>query len=373
MLKIYEIAMDPKASLGRIVKEDEEVSSIFLRDREKVIFSSAFRRLEYKTQVFVNHEGDHYRNRLTHSLEVAAIAKHVARQLNLNEDLAETIALAHDVGHPPFGHAGEDGLQNVMQEFGGFDHNIHTIKVISMLERSESGHGLNLSYETIEGLIKHNGPIADETKAFKYSALFKDIDLKLNLQPTLEAQIASLADDIAYCAHDIEDGIRSGFFDIRCMMNIEAIKKAACDGNEKNLHTIVSNLRRIMIADLIETTLYNLEQNKIKTVDQIRHHKQAIACFSDVIAHDQKDIKDFLMIAVYRNYKINRMREKAKTIIRELFNKFMQAPDCLPPTWYQKIISDDKQSKAIVISDYIAGMTDRYAIEEYKKLFDPEC
>ena len=359
MLQVYNLGVDPQFSFGRLVKEEEDESLLFLRDREKVIFSHAFKRLQYKTQVFVNHEGDHHRNRLTHSLEVAAIAKNIARKLKINEDLTEVIALAHDLGHPPFGHAGEDGLKDVMKDFGGFDHNFHTLKIIALLEKHDSDHGLNLSYEAIEGLIKHNGPIKDKIKALRYKELFKGMDFKLDLQPTVEAQVASLADDIAYCAHDIEDGIRSEFFDIRCMMNIDIIKRASADGAEKYLDVIINNIRNIMIADVVSATIKNFSKYGITTSDQVLYHHNGVVGFSEEISRDKDSIKDFLMIAVYRNYKINRMREKGQALIRDLFNKFMAVPDCLPTIWNKKILNDDMQSKASVISDYIAGMTDR--------------
>ena len=374
-MNISKYAINPNKSFGRIIKEKENLAFIFLNDKDRIIFSSSFRRLEYKTQVFVNHSGDHYRTRLTHSLEVAAIAKVIARSLGLNEDLAETIALAHDLGHPPFGHAGEDGLCEAMKDFGGFNHNFHTLKVIALLEKGNKNiTGLNLSYEIIEGLAKHNGAMSLESKfAKKVTELFSPFDLQLDKHPHLEGQIASLADDIAYCVHDIDDGIRAGFIQFTDLLFIDLIKQAA-DSNsfDKNSYRyIINNIRKIMIDDLITETKKRLQAHQFNSPQDIRKHTQWVATFSDKIEAQKNQIKNFLMENVYRHHHINRMRYKAKSLINDLFYYFMDNPNCLAEVWYEKTINIDLPTQAEIIGDYIAGMTDRFAIDEHRRIFDP--
>lgn len=370
-------------------KEKFEINHLnpFLKDRDRVIHSAAFRRLEYKTQVFVNHVGDHYRTRLTHTLEVSQVARMIARKLDLNEDLAETIALCHDLGHPPFGHAGEDGLNEAAKSYGGFDHNLQTVKVLTQLEqRYAEFDGLNLTWETIEGTVKHNGPVEGPlAKATKQTptllkSLSAQIDLQLASFPSLEAQVAGLADDIAYCSHDIDDGIRAGMFkleelkSIKCIADIYNSVKAAFPAiNEtRQLNETIRHLVKFMIEDLVFETKKSLDAYKISSPDDVRKHPKALVKFSPEVEDMRDGLKSFLMERVYRHYRVNRMTIKGKQIISELFFCLLEKPECLPTDWYLKTKDHGKREVAGLIIDYIAGMTDRYAIEEHKKLFNPD-
>ncbi|WHQ46955.1 MAG: deoxyguanosinetriphosphate triphosphohydrolase [Candidatus Midichloria sp.] len=374
-MDVSKYASNPVDSLGRSHKEEENLKLIFLNDKNRIIFSASFRRLEYKTQVFVNHSGDHYRTRLTHSLEVAAVAKLIARSLQLNEDLAEVIALSHDLGHPPFGHAGEDGLAEAMQDLGGFDHNFHTLKVVAQLEKGIFfENGLNLCYEIIEGLAKHNGPLNLKSEfAKKVSKLFAKFNLQLDKYPTLEAQVASLADDIAYCAHDIDDGLRAGFVSFEELMQVSIIKIAAGTKSfdKNNYQYLINNIREIMINDLLIETKKRITDNPFYNIQSIREHSDWVVAFSSEMEQQKNKIKNFLMNNVYKNYNINRMRYKAKTLMHDLFYYFMEEPSCLPTNWNKKITNTDSKERAMIIGDYIAGMTDRFAIDEHKRIFDP--
>jgi dGTPase len=388
-MKLASYACDPMKTAGRMHKEKFEINHLnpFLKDRDRVIHSAAFRRLEYKTQVFVNHVGDHYRTRLTHTLEVSQVARMIARKLDLNEDLAETIALCHDLGHPPFGHAGEDGLNEAAKNYGGFDHNLQTVKVLTQLEqRYAEFDGLNLTWETIEGTVKHNGPVegplAKSTKQTPtlLKSLSAQIDLQLASFPSLEAQVAGLADDIAYCSHDIDDGIRAGMFKleelkgIKCIADIYNSVKAAFPAiNEtRQLNETIRHLVKFMIEDLVFETKKSLDAYKISSPDDVRKHPKALVKFSPEVEDMRDSLKSFLMERVYRHYRVNRMTIKGKQIISELFFCLLEKPECLPTDWYLKTKEHDKKEVAGFIIDYIAGMTDRYAIEEHKKLFNPD-
>lgn len=373
-------ACDPKQSRGRFHKElFESEREPFLKDRDRVIHCMAFRRLEYKTQVFVNHVGDHYRTRLTHSLEVAQIARIISRELGLNEDLAETIALSHDLGHPPFGHAGEDALNEAAKDFGGFDHNVQTMKILTTLEqRYAEFDGLNLTWESLEGAAKHNGPVNSNLHPF-LNELDKRLDLKFNKHASLEAQVAGLADDIAYCNHDIDDGIRAEMFKIEELRELRVINQLyesvlAAYPNASNNIILNETIRRLvkhMLNDLVHQVKKNISFYKIQTVQDIRDLDKPIAVLSEEIEELRKTLKSFLMERVYKNFKVNRMSVKSKEIIKDLFDKLMNQTDCLPDDWYAKVKGRDELSKADIIKDYISGMTDRYAIEEHKKLFNP--
>jgi dGTPase len=368
------LATDPLKSIGRANKEDEINDLLFINDRNKIIFSSSFRRLEYKTQVFVNHSGDHYRNRLTHSLEVAAIAKQISKILNLNEDLAESISLAHDLGHPPFGHAGEDALDEAMKDFGGFDHNFQTLKVIAILEKYSLGRGLNLSYEVIEGIIKHNGPLKSENqKTESIIKLFDPLNIELHRQPSLEAQVASLADDIAYCSHDIDDGLRAGFINIEQLLDLNLIDQTHLKqyATKEKSQLLIESIRQFLVEDLLSTTTENIDAHQFSSAEAIKKHNEKIASFSSAAQVYIKQLRDFLMNTVYRHYQINRMRSKAKYMICDLFNYFVETPESLPTSWKTKAIGLTKHELAQLIGDYIAGMTDRFVIDEYKRIFDP--
>ena len=370
-------------SKGRFFFEVEDKSrSIFQRDRDRIIHSSSFRRLEHKTQVFVHHEGDHYRSRLTHSLEVSQVARSISRLLSLDEDLAETIALAHDLGHTPFGHAGEEALNKSMEQFEGYDHNAQTLRIITLLEKKYYNFdGLNLSWETLEGIVKHNGPINLTHIPFAIKDYTKNgMDLEINTWCGPEAQVAALADDIAYFSHDFEDGIRANFFTIDQIINSFSIlneyKKdieAMLKKTEKK--RVVHEIRRIiiscMINDLVFATNLNINKYNPKNSQDVRLLKKPLIVFSDDMKYKIKEIRSFLTIRMYKNSNINRMTSKAKRIVADLFTIYSNEPDCLPEDWKESFDKvDGSISKHRIIADYIAGMTDRFAVNEHRKLFD---
>lgn len=379
MSQVAKYACNPLKSKGRCFFEEEDASEIFLRDREKVIHSSAFRRLEYKTQVFVNHVGDHYRTRLTHTIEVSQIARAISRKLRLNEDLAETVALSHDLGHPPFGHAGEDGLNEAAKDFGGFDHNAQTVKVLVKLEQRYLGFdGINLSLEALEGIAKHNGPLTDHTSKAHLSLIkmLNDFGIEFHTQPSLEAQCSALSDDIAYINHDIDDGLRAGMFNLEELKTLPVISdilqqlQKLSHNPQKIKHELIKKLSRSMVDDLVAQTLINLKA--IETYQDVLAQASETVTFSPYMDLAKNEIKSFLMEKVYRNYRVNRMTAKAKDLISKLFHHYLQNPDCLPTEWYTRIVDKRNQNEiATYVIDYIAGMTDRFAIEEYRRLFDP--
>lgn len=378
-MSLAKYACNPDESRGRQHKEKyDSERSPFLKDRDRIIHCMAFRRLEYKTQVFVNHVGDHYRTRLTHSLEVSQIARTICRELNLNEDLAETIALSHDLGHPPFGHAGEAGLNDASINYGGFDHNVQTIKILTLLEqRYAEFDGLNLTWETLEGAVKHNGPISSPHKLI--SELDKRLDLKLDKYASLEAQVAGLADDIAYCNHDIDDGIRAGMFKIEELLQFNIIKqlfesvKAAYPAASEQimLNETIRRLVKHMVNDVVHQVRKNITFHKIQSVTDIRNANTPIAEFSPETEELRISLKAFLMEKVYKHYRVNRMTVKSKQVLKDLFERLFTQSDCLPTDWYDKLKGKDEFTKADIIKDYISGMTDRYAIEEHERLFNP--
>ena len=370
-------------SKGRLFKEVEDKSrSIFQRDRDRIIHSSAFRRLEHKTQVFVYHEGDHYRSRLTHSLEVSQISRSIARLLLLDEDLAETIALAHDLGHTPFGHAGEEALNKSMEQFEGYDHNAQTLRIITFLEKKYYDFdGLNLSWETLEGIVKHNGPINLNNIPFAIKDYTKNgMDLEINTWCGPEAQVAALSDDIAYFSHDFEDGIRANFFTIDQIINSFSILdeykkdiKAKLEKTEKK--RVVNEIRRLiiscMINDLVCATNLNINKYNLKSSQDVRMLKTPLIVFSDDMKFKMKEIRKFLTSRMYKNSDINRMTSKAKRIVSDLFTIYSNEPDCLPEEWKKSFDQvEDSIPKHRIIADYIAGMTDRFAVNEHRKLFD---
>lgn len=345
----------------------------FQRDRDRIIHSSAFRRLEYKTQVFVNHEGDLFRTRLTHSIEVAQIARSIARNLHLNEDLVEAISLAHDLGHTPFGHAGQDALNACMNDYGGFEHNLQSLRVVDELEqRYGAFDGLNLTFETREGILKH----CSLTNAKKLDAIgLRFIQKK---QPTLEAQLANLADEIAYNNHDIDDGLRSGLLITAQLDEIDFYARhrhqveLAYPGinGRRAINETIRRMINALIVDVIETSQQRIQAAQIKTVDDVRNAAPLIA-FSEAMRAEAVLLKRFLRENLYQHYQVNRMTSKARRIVTELFNAFMREPNLLPPD-YQQASSDTPQTiatQARKVADYIAGMTDRYAIREHRRLF----
>lgn len=375
MLATY--ATDPAKTKGRLYSEKPTpYRNEFQRDKDRIIHSNTFRRLQYKTQVFINHEGDHYRNRLTHSIEVASIARSIARDLRASEDLSECIALAHDLGHTPFGHAGEDALHECMKNFGGFDHNAHAIKLLTKLEKRYASYdGLNLTWEVLEGIAKHNGPLIGEIPI-----AIKEYDSKnpLNLHEfsSLEAQVAALSDDITYNCHDLEDGIRAGMFTISDLMEIESVKIIAQDivnkfkdlESNRQIFEIVRELAHYLIEDLLAVTKKNIIRERIETDIDIRKLSKPIVEFSEPVKNLISDIRAFLFEKVYQNHRVILIRYKCKKVVSELFYLYFNNPECMPKEW--KTISDgDDTKKARAIADFIAGMTDRYAIEKYNSLF----
>jgi dGTPase len=374
--KMAKYASLTENSRGRLYKEDSsKYRSIYGRDRDRIINSTAFRRLQYKTQVFVNHEGDHYRTRLTHSLEVAQIARWIASALGCNKDLAEVVSLSHDLGHAPFGHAGEIALAKKMENYGGFSHNSHTLKLITKLEHLYLDFaGLNLSWEMLEGVVKHNGPIKDLSKVHGYIATYNEKhNLDLSRFTSIESQISALSDDIAYNNHDIEDGLRAGLFEVEELFDLPFIGKKFKDILKKapkaRRELLVSEGKRKiindMVLDVIKTTKENIINFHIETAEDVRNLNKTLVHFSPEMENYHQQLKQFLMQKMYRHPKVNRMTARAHKIVGALFDFFIENSDCLP-SYHQ--IKGSKQEIAIVVSDYIAGMTDRFAIKEYKDL-----
>ena len=376
-------AEDWSRSRGRRHPEpDSATRTPFARDRDRIIHASAFRRLKEKTQVFIAHEGDNFRTRLTHSLEVAQIARSIAKALGLDDDLAETIALAHDIGHPPFGHAGEDELHDCMEKLGGFDHNVQTFRVVTELERMYPHfNGLNLTWETLEGVVKHNGPVTAKLARPSWRAIVAygaEHDLGLGTWASAEAQVAALADDIAYNNHDVDDGVRAGLFNMDELAEVPLIgpiiKRTIADlpGVEPRLQRLEAVRRMIgtMVGDVMAETRRRAQAEGVQTTDDVRAMNRALVAFSPEMAEDLAHLREFLMARMYRYFKVNRTRSHARRVLRELFQLFLAEPDILPPEWAARVHdSASDQVRAQAVCDYIAGMTDRYAIEEHRKLF----
>lgn len=361
-------AMKSKSSKGRVYPEEEHpYRTHFQRDRDRIIHSTAFRRLEYKTQVFVNHEGDHYRTRLTHTIEVAQISRSIARTLRLNEDLAEAIALVHDLGHTPFGHSGEEVLNEIMKDHGGFEHNLQSLRVVDILEEKyPTFPGLNLCYEVREGIIKHESIYNRPIPARFYP----------KKRATLEAQMVDLADEIAYNAHDIDDGLYSGVLTEEMLSEVELWKKLSSDCRKKYPNISASQRRtqivRMLInwevTDLIEATTAKIRKFGIKSLEDVRKAPENILTFSDSMKKLNAKLKFCLLNNMYHHYRVIRMSDKAKRIMRALFETYAKNPEQLPPSTKDKLKHTGRMQ---VVCDYIAGMTDRFALQEYKKLFDP--
>ena len=371
------------ASKGRLYKEKEDANrSIYQRDRDRVIHSSAFRRLEHKTQVFVHHEGDHYRSRLTHSLEVSQIARTIARMLVLDEDLSEVIALAHDLGHTPFGHAGEEALNKSMSDYGGFDHNAQTLRIITLLEKKYfSFDGLNLTWETLEGIVKHNGPLKENNLPFAIQDYLENgMNLEIETWCGPEAQVAALSDDIAYFSHDFEDGVRANFFTLEEIIDTFSIlsdvkKNLNKKINDYSVKRIVNEIRRLiiskMITDLVIKTKENIKKFQPKSSQDVRLLGKPLIEFSDAMTLSMREIRAFLTTKMYKHYEINRMTSKAKRIVSDLYKIYSQEADCLPNEWKLNYdMAKNSFARHRIIADYIAGMTDRFAINEHKKLYD---
>ncbi|HTZ71045.1 MAG TPA: deoxyguanosinetriphosphate triphosphohydrolase [Acetobacteraceae bacterium] len=371
-------AVQAEASRGRLHPEPEALTrSPFQRDRDRIIHSSAFRKLQYKTQVFVNHVGDFFRTRLTHSIEVAQIARSMARELMLDEDLAEALALAHDLGHPPFGHAGEEGLNIRMKPFGGFDHNAQSLRVVTRLETRYAGFdGLNLTWETLEGLVKHNGPLP---KPHAYIESYAKLhDLMLGSFGSAEAQVAALADDIAYHSHDLDDGMRAGFFGPDEIRHLPVVREALAEARRSSLdvppprlrHETIRRVINALIGDVVEETKRRLATMDPDSVDRIRRAKKPVVAFSPPMAAANFAIKDFLRSRMYRHWKVNRMTNKARRTVEQLFTLLHDDPSTLPDGW-RALAGEGRDAQAAqVVCDYIAGMTDRFAIDEFARLTD---
>ena len=375
-------AEDPFKSKGRRFAEDESrTRTPFARDRDRIIHTSAFRRLKEKTQVFVAHEGDNFRTRLTHSLEVAQVARSLATALGLDSDLAETIALGHDLGHPPFGHAGEDELEIQMRPYGGFDHNVQTFRVVTELEhRYPDFLGLNLTWETLEGIIKHNGPVTNKLGKPSWKAIQKyDDEYKLGLDTwaSAEAQVAALADDIAYNNHDVDDGVTAGLFTLDELMDVPLIGPilAAVKSERPDLDARLTHLEAVrrmigaMVDDVMGETLQRAAATGVASADDVRGLDHALVAFSPDMAEDLARLRAFLHERMYRHWKVNRTRSQARRILGEMFTLFLREPEVLPTVWFAKSQNRDEAGRARVVCDYIAGMTDRFAIEEHRKLF----
>jgi dGTPase len=371
-------ASRPQESRGRLYPEPEhEMRSPFQRDRDRVIHSTAFRRLKHKTQVFVYHEGDHYRTRLTHSLEVAQIARSIGRALGLDEDLAEALALAHDLGHTPFGHAGEEALNAEMADYGGFSHNDQTLRILTKLERGYAEFdGLNLTWEALEGTVKHNGPLAPPLSA-SIAEYNQRHDLRLDSYAGPEAQVASLADDIAYNNHDIDDGLRAGLFAIADLADVPLVGPVFHDvarrypGLEEPrlIHESIRRMIDRMVRDMVAETRARLHDCGCKSADDVRALGRPVAAFSAAMQDNDRALKRFLYERMYRHYRVNRMSHKARRVVRELFQLFLAEPECLPSEW-RAAASGGPAERARTVADYLAGMTDRFALDEHRRLFD---
>ena len=375
-------ACRPENSRGRLRPEpDSPTRSCFQRDRDRIIHSVAFRRLQHKTQVFVYHEGDHYRTRLTHSLEVAQITRSIARVLGLDEDLAEALALAHDLGHTPFGHAGEDALGAVMAPFGGFDHNEQTFRILTRLERRYAEFdGLNLTWEALEGTAKHNGPLTGGSVPATIAAFCRDFDLELDSFPGAEAQVAALADDIAYNNHDIDDGLRAGLFAVADLEPLPLVGPVFREVAERYpgleeprlIHEAVRRLIDRMVDDLLAETKRRIAEAAPESAADLRALGAPVVAFSEPMRENDRALKDFLFHRMYRHERVNRMTAKAQSVVRDLFAFYMETPRHLPAEWRAEAQGAEEAGAARLVADYIAGMTDRFALAEHGKLFGSE-
>ena len=378
-IRLAPYAAHPEQSQGRSYREaPPSYRSEYQRDRDRIVHSAAFRRLEYKTQVFVNHEGDMFRTRLTHTIEVAQIGRSIARCLALNEDLTEAIALAHDLGHTPFGHAGQDALNGCMRDFGGFEHNLQSLRVVDELEEKYADfRGLNLTFETREGILKHCNLEKAEALAELGQRFLQ------RRQPGLEAQLANLADEIAYNNHDVDDGLRAGLISVEQLCEVElfrqqyeSVKGLYPDlSGRRRVHEIIRRMINVQVTDLINNARVNLAREQPDSIEAVRLMDGALICFSDEMNEMNLELKRFLRRQLYQHYRVQRMTTKAGRVIRELFTIFMAEPKLLPPEFSREAsafeASQGEEGRARAVADYIAGMTDRYAILEHGRMFDP--
>lgn len=373
-------ATDPARSRGRLYEEEGSAHrSAYQRDRDRIIHSAAFRRLKHKTQVFVEHEGDYYRTRLTHSIEVAQVARTLARTLGLNEELAEAVALAHDLGHPPFGHTGEEALQAMTAPYGGFDHNAQALKIVTSLEAHYAEFdGLNLTWETLEGIAKHNGPVP-EPVPYALAAYNARHDLELATHASAEAQVAAISDDIAYNNHDLADGLRAGLFtmdDLRklpligpCIATVDARWPGLAPSRRE--HEALRRFFGLLVEDVLATSQANLVAAQPEGPEDVRALGAPVIRFSDATFAELKRIRAFLFRRMYRHWTVQRMRRKSALVVRELFELFFEHPHLMPDEWSDMAIPADDTERARTVADYIAGMTDRFALQEHRKLTDP--
>jgi len=375
IIDAYEIQLASYAaradnSIGRQTPEPSpQTRTEFQRDRDRIIHCTAFRRLEYKTQVFVNHEGDLFRTRLTHSIEVAQISRSLARNLQLNEDLVEAISLAHDLGHTPFGHAGQDALNACMKDYGGFEHNLQSLRVVDSLEqRYGAFDGLNLSFETREGILKHC--------SLPNAQLLGEVGLRFieRKQPSLEAQLTNLADEIAYNNHDIDDGLRSGLLSLDQLQDVGLFARFYAEvqrefigiTGRRAINETVRRMINALVVDLIKTSQSNIQRANVKTIADVRNAPPLIG-FSEAMKLEAQTLKRFLRKNLYQHYQVSRMTSKARRIVTDLFDIFLPGPQLLPPDYH--VTDGDQVAQARRVADYIAGMTDRYAMREYRRLF----
>lgn len=385
-------ACDPASSRGRLHPESHSPTrSEFQRDRDRIIHSTAFRRLQYKTQVFVYHEGDYYRTRLTHTLEVSQLARALARSLRVDEDLAEAVALAHDLGHPPFGHAGERALDRMMQPYGGFDHNAQSLRAVTRLERRYAEFdGLNLSWEAVEGIVKHNGPLtdADGTPLGRYAetgappsivSYNRTVDLQLHLHAGVEAQAAALADDIAYNSHDMDDGLRAGLFEIAAVEEavpfvariVAKVRSRYPDLETSRLiHETTRRVITLLVEDAIAESVRRIDAIHPRSADDVRAGAGQVVAFTEEMATALRDLRGFLFARMYRHHRINSVMANAEDVVERLFAEFIARPNRMPAEWAHACEATDQARRARIVGDYIAGMTDRFALVEHRRLFD---
>jgi dGTPase len=384
-------ASRPEDSRGRAVQEPENgLRTPFARDRDRIIHCQAFRRLKHKTQVFVYHEGDHYRTRLTHTIEVAQVARSIARALGLDEDLAEALALAHDLGHTPFGHAGERELDLLMRPFGGFDHNAQSLRVLTRLERRYAAFdGLNLTWETLEGLVKHNGPLVnregDPVGRYREHGLPEAIvdyaaghDLELHSFASAEAQVAAVSDDIAYNAHDIDDGLRAGLFGLIDLGDVPLAGEALGEvvrlypdlEHDRAVHETVRRVMSAMVTDVVGETRASADRLKPRSAAAVRALDQPLVRFGQQMQENNRMLQSFLNERMYRHEKVVEIMDRARRVVRALFDAYMNDPKLLPQNWQEEAHPADTPRYARQVCDFIAGMTDRYALEQHKRLFD---
>ena len=370
-------ACDPAQSRGRLFPERESTfRSCFQRDRDRIIHASAFRRLKHKTQVFIEHEGDYFRTRLTHSIEVAQVARTISGVLGLNAELTEAVALAHDLGHTPFGHTGEDALDALMKPYGGFDHNAQAIRIVTSLERHYAlWDGLNLTWETLEGIAKHNGPVVDDIP-YALADYNAQHDLELHTHASAEAQVAALADDIAYNNHDLMDGLRAGLFTVEDILHMPLV--GACFAEVDKLHPGIDERRRqhealrrffgLLVEDVIAVSRANLEAIAPQTASDIRHAGRMVVQFSPAMWRDLREVRSFLFAHMYRAPKVVAKRAEVTEVVTDLFPVFMNDPSLLPTEWEAEVAQADELELARLVADYIAGMTDRFALQAHARL-----